>query len=70
MSPNIERVSVSDAEEILALQKLAYQSEAEIYSIPPLVQTLEEMEADLSPNSTEGNDWFKDCGFGESICEG
>jgi hypothetical protein len=40
----IEEATVSDAEEILALQKLAYQSEAEIYNdfgIPPLVQTLE-----------------------------
>jgi ribosomal protein S18 acetylase RimI-like enzyme len=39
-----------DAAEILALQKLAYRSEAEIYgdfSIPPLVQTLTEMEHDL-----------------------
>ncbi|WP_067621130.1 GNAT family N-acetyltransferase [Alicyclobacillus acidiphilus] len=41
----IERASVSDAEKILSLQKLAYQSEAEIYndfSIEPLVQTLEQ----------------------------
>src|SRR5512137_529789 len=43
----IERATVSDAEEILALQKLAYRSEVEIYSdfgTPPLVQTLESME--------------------------
>jgi len=36
----IERATISDAEEILALQKLAYRSEAEIYhdfNIPPLV---------------------------------
>jgi predicted N-acetyltransferase YhbS len=42
--------SEKDAAEILALQKLAYRSEAEIYgdyTIPPLTQTLEEMRADL-----------------------
>lgn len=42
--------SVTDAESILALQKLAYQSEATLYgdpSIPPLVQTLEQMRDDL-----------------------
>jgi RimJ/RimL family protein N-acetyltransferase len=46
----IERASVEDAAEILALQKLAYRSEAEIYddfTIPPLIQTLEEMRADF-----------------------
>ena len=43
----IERAKIEDAKEILDLQKLAYQSEAEIYNdytIPPLTQTLEEME--------------------------
>jgi 2-aminoadipate transaminase len=42
----IDRATVEDAKEILDLQKLAYQSEAEIYNdytIPPLTQTLEEM---------------------------
>ncbi len=46
----IEKAAISDAEELLALQKLAYRSEAEIYddfSIPPLVQTLECMEGDF-----------------------
>jgi len=46
----IGKATVSDAEELLVLQKLAYRSEAEIYndfSIPPLVQTLESMEEDL-----------------------
>ncbi len=46
----IEKAAISDAEELLALQKLAYRSEAEIYddfSIPPLVQTLEGMEGDF-----------------------
>ncbi len=39
-----------DAQEILALQKLAYQSEAAIYNdyaIPPLTQTQESMLSDL-----------------------
>ena len=46
----IERAMISDAEEILILQKLAYRSEAEIYNdfnIPPLVQTLESIEKDF-----------------------
>jgi ribosomal protein S18 acetylase RimI-like enzyme len=46
----IERANLADAEEILALQKLAYQSEAAIhneYNIPPLTQTLAEMRADF-----------------------
>jgi ech hydrogenase subunit C len=40
----------SDAPEILALQKIAYQSEAELYgdqSLPAMVQTLQDMEADF-----------------------
>jgi ribosomal protein S18 acetylase RimI-like enzyme len=46
----IERANVEDAREILDLQKLAYQSEAAIYNdytIPPLTQTLVEIEADF-----------------------
>ena len=46
----IERATITDAEEILALQKLAYRSEAEIYNdfnIPPLVQTLEGIKKDF-----------------------
>jgi RimJ/RimL family protein N-acetyltransferase len=46
----IEPANVQDAEEILELQKLAYQSEAALYNdytIPPLTQTLEEMRADF-----------------------
>jgi ribosomal protein S18 acetylase RimI-like enzyme len=53
----IERATVSDAEEILALQKLAYRSEAEIYNdfgIPPLIQTLESIQKDF-----EGQFFFK-----------
>jgi ribosomal protein S18 acetylase RimI-like enzyme len=46
----IERATVADAEEVLSLQKLAYKSEAEIYddfTIPPLLQTLEEIKRDF-----------------------
>jgi hypothetical protein len=46
----IEKATVSDAEEILALQKLAYRSETEIYNdfnIPPMVQTLESIQKDF-----------------------
>jgi ribosomal protein S18 acetylase RimI-like enzyme len=42
----IETAAISDMEEILALQKLAYVSEAEIYndySIPPLLQTIDDI---------------------------
>lgn len=42
----IEDATIADAEQILELQKLAYISEAEIYTdynIPPLIQTLEEI---------------------------
>ena len=47
----IEQALKEDLGEILTLQKLAYQSEAEIYndySIPPLSQTLEEIKEDFS----------------------
>lgn len=46
----IEKANITDAEEILALQKLCYISEAEIYSdhtIPPLIQTLDEIKAEF-----------------------
>jgi GNAT superfamily N-acetyltransferase len=46
----ITQATAPDAEEILALQKLAYQSEAAIYqdyTIPPLTQTLVEIKAEL-----------------------
>jgi GNAT superfamily N-acetyltransferase len=42
----IRQATVGDAAEILALQRLAYQSEAQIYgdwTLPPLLQTLEEV---------------------------
>ncbi|HEY5915145.1 MAG TPA: GNAT family N-acetyltransferase [Verrucomicrobiae bacterium] len=44
------RADEADAPEILALQKVAYQSEAEIYgdhSLPALEQTLEQLQADF-----------------------
>lgn len=46
----IELATVADAAEILALQKLAYLSEAELYNdfaIPPLTQTLGEITAEF-----------------------
>lgn len=42
----ILRADISDAGDILALQKLAYQSQAALYDdygLPPLIQTLEEL---------------------------
>lgn len=51
MRPNILPATVADAPEILALQRLAYQAEARLYadwSIPPLTQTLAELEAELA----------------------
>jgi ribosomal protein S18 acetylase RimI-like enzyme len=47
----VQPAEPGDAAEILALQKLAYWSEAAIYNefaIPPLTQTLEDMRADLT----------------------
>jgi ribosomal protein S18 acetylase RimI-like enzyme len=46
----IEHAQVEDAQAILDLQKLAYQSEAALYddtTIPPLTQTVESMRADF-----------------------
>ncbi len=46
----IEKANAADAKEILSLQKLAFRSVAEIYNdfnIPPLVQTLEDIEYDF-----------------------
>jgi len=50
---SISYASLADAEDILALQKMAYQSEAILYndwSIPPLTQTIESLR-DEFPNS-------------------
>lgn len=51
MRPIILPAALADAPEILALQRLAYQAEARLYadwSIPPLTQTLAELEAELA----------------------
>ena len=48
---NITQASLQDAVSILELQKLAYQSEAQLYGdfcIPPLIQTLDELKSDFS----------------------
>jgi len=46
-----KKATIEDAQEILALQKLAYTREAEIYSdftIPPLHQSLDEIKAEFA----------------------
>lgn len=46
----IDIAHISDAQEILDLQKLAYQTEAVLYgnyAIPPLTQSLDQMQADF-----------------------
>lgn len=46
----ISKATLEDAIEILSLQKLAYQSEAQIYSdwtIPPLLQTADEIKGEF-----------------------
>lgn len=46
----VEEVEAGDLEELLALQKLAFQEEAELYNdfkIPPLTQTLSEIEREF-----------------------
>ncbi|MFI0720179.1 GNAT family N-acetyltransferase [Streptomyces sp. NPDC021224] len=51
MSVTISTAEASDAEKILKLQYLCYQSEAEIYgdyTIEPLTQTLDELRAELA----------------------
>ncbi len=50
MNPVIARASKADAETILALQRLAYESEARAYgdwNLPPLTQTIEELHEEL-----------------------
>jgi GNAT superfamily N-acetyltransferase len=47
---DIARASLADAPSILALQKLAYQSEARLYddwSLPPLTQTLDDLRLEI-----------------------
>ena len=51
MMENITYASTEDAAAILELQKLADQSEAKLYNdfnIPPLIQTMEELEVDFT----------------------
>ena len=50
MAVTILHADICDADEILALQKLAYESEALLYddwTIPPLTQTLTDFEAEF-----------------------
>ena len=50
MNPAITLAAPEDLEEILALQRLAFQREGELYndfSIPPLTQTLDDLRADF-----------------------
>lgn len=51
LNVTIVRATLEDAEALLALQKLAYRSEAELYndfSIPPLLQTLEQLRQEFA----------------------
>jgi GNAT superfamily N-acetyltransferase len=44
----IEKANLTDAQEILAIQKVAFQSQAKLYNnprIPPLIETLDEVKA-------------------------
>ncbi len=46
----ITRATIDDAEGILTIQKLAFQSQAELYndySLPPLIQSIEELKTDF-----------------------
>ena len=46
----IARATLSDAEEILLLQKLSYKSEADLYhddAIPPMIQALKDIQRDF-----------------------
>jgi ribosomal protein S18 acetylase RimI-like enzyme len=61
----ILRADITDAAEILELQKLAYQSEAMIYddwSIPPLTQTLDAIRKEFT-----GATFLKACDSGRVI---
>lgn len=47
----VERANMDDSGQILALQRLAYISEAELYnnfSIPPLTETIDKLENDIA----------------------
>jgi GNAT superfamily N-acetyltransferase len=50
----ITEAGLADADDILALQKLAFESEARLYadwSLPPLIQTLDELRAEFAEKS-------------------
>jgi GNAT superfamily N-acetyltransferase len=76
----IQRAVIEDALEILALQKLAYRSEAEIYndfSIQPLLQTLEDLRGEFQSHDVfkvlQGNNLVASVRTlvkGESCCVG
>lgn len=47
----IKQANIEDAPDILALQKLAYRSEADLYGddqIPPMMQTIDEIQGELA----------------------
>lgn len=53
-APRILAATPADAPGLLALQRLAYQSEARLYgdwSIPPLIQSLEELRAEFATHA-------------------
>lgn len=56
MSVNVSRITAADAGEVLTIQRAAFVSEALLYGtadMPPLTQTLEELEAEL----TDADGW-------------
>lgn len=60
-SLDIEEATISDAEEILNLQKRAYESEDKLYdnvTIPPLNQTLEEIKAEFEDHTFLKATWY------------
>jgi hypothetical protein len=60
---SIEPMRASDAGEILTVQRAAFVSEAIIYGdarMPPLVQTLDELKAELQANIR----LYERCGYG------
>ncbi|MBB5935679.1 ribosomal protein S18 acetylase RimI-like enzyme [Streptomyces zagrosensis] len=64
MSVTISPATAQDAEQILKLQYLCYQSEAELYgdySIEPLTQTFDDLRAEL------GNGWVLVARLGEEV---
>jgi ribosomal protein S18 acetylase RimI-like enzyme len=65
MMNQILRADIADADEILELQKLAYQSEAAIYtdwSLPPLTQTRDDIKREFHQAI-----FFKVCNAGKII---